>query len=333
MSDQIACPLCDERDSALWWQGPGIDTNPSAKFSLYRCQKCDFGFVYPFPSEKELSELYPQTFYRTFGSEEKVENSLSKILQWFMKSIQGERVKWIKLPTGSKKILDIGAGSGTFLRSAAKIGWEAYGVEPNFPEKAKMEPLKIHRGSLESFQAPAGSLQVITLWHVLEHMTNFRSITHRAGTLLAPDGKIVIAVPNFQSWEAKCFKGNWALFDVPRHLLFFTPDNVRKLLEESGLTIERESYFSSEFSWPITLQSFLNLFCTEPMFLYNFAKRQYRKKDFHQPGKYMQNLILSFLGTVIAFIPITLMSLIPAALRRGNVYMVSATKPMATGSA
>lgn len=132
-----------------------------------------------------------------------------------------------------KNLLDIGCGTGAFLKTAKDDGWEVFGIEPN--EKARDIANKSCEGSvfniekLEVFKAQ--SFDVITLWHVLEHLPNLHAQVLILKTLLKPNGTLVIAVPNYKSYDAKYYKNFWAAYDVPRHLWHFSRESILRLFK------------------------------------------------------------------------------------------------------
>ncbi len=125
-------------------------------------------------------------------------------------------------------LLDIGAGTGDFLFAANASGWKTIGIEPN--EQAKK--LAISKGisfknSLQDFENQ--SFDAITMWHVLEHIPNLDLHIQELKRLLKPNGIIIIAVPNFKSFDAKYYKQFWAAYDVPRHLWHFSKYSIQNL--------------------------------------------------------------------------------------------------------
>lgn len=133
-------------------------------------------------------------------------------------------------------LLDIGAGTGDFLATAQKAGFTVAGVEPN----SKARQLAAHKGvHLE----PALSnlkerqFQVITLWHVLEHLPNLDEQISTIVSLLKADGTLIIAVPNFKSFDAKHYGTYWAGYDVPRHLWHFSKSAMTKLFDKQGMEV------------------------------------------------------------------------------------------------
>jgi len=164
----------------------------------------------------------------------------------------------------TKKLLDLGAGTGDFLITAQEYGFQVVGVEPNEKARrlAEAKGLKLlpdlDKLSSERFQA-------ITLWHVLEHLPNLHGQISSLVQLLEDDGVLVIAVPNFKSWDARHYKSHWAAYDVPRHLWHFSKTAISKLFDPHGMEVVKikpmwfdafyvsllsEKYKGNKFYWP-----------------------------------------------------------------------------------
>ena len=153
-------------------------------------------------------------------------------------------------------LLDIGAGTGFFLRAAKKRGWTVMGIEPNLSART-LANLKTPNTvfEAETLQTlPEKSFNVITLWHVLEHLPNLEEDVKTIQKLLKPNGRIVVAVPNFKSFDAEYFKNFWAAYDVPRHLWHFSQNSISKVFSkvqmesESTLPLVMDAYYVSLLS-------------------------------------------------------------------------------------
>lgn len=138
--------------------------------------------------------------------------------------------------SGNKTLLDVGAGTGDFLAVAKKRGWEICGVEPNEVAQLKATEKNIVLfNDLESL--PHKKFEVITLWHVLEHLPDLEQQISKLVGLLSDSGTLVVAVPNFKSYDASHYKNFWAAFDVPRHLWHFSRNSVQSIFEKHGMKV------------------------------------------------------------------------------------------------
>ena len=135
------------------------------------------------------------------------------------------------------RVLDIGAGTGDFLLEAKNQNWEILGIEPN--DKAKT--IAVGKGikfaeAIEKLES--NSFDVITMWHVLEHVPDVEHQVAELKRLLKPSGTIIIAVPNFKSYDANHYKEFWAAYDVPRHLWHFSKTAIEKLFDKQNMNLE-----------------------------------------------------------------------------------------------
>jgi SAM-dependent methyltransferase len=138
-----------------------------------------------------------------------------------------------KLLKGEGVLMDVGAGTGDFLKYAQERGWEAYGVEPDDQarERAHQKGVSVYK-SLAVQKQPA--YDVISFWHVFEHLRSLEESIDEISAALKPGGHLVIAVPNYKSLDAKFYKEHWAAFDVPRHLWHFSRDSIKHLFTPKG---------------------------------------------------------------------------------------------------
>lgn len=135
-----------------------------------------------------------------------------------------------------KTLLDLGAGTGDFLITAQNSDFTVTGIEPNAKARKLAEQKGVHLlGSLN--EVSGQKFQAITLWHVLEHLPNLDEQITTLANLLEEDGVLVIAVPNFKSFDAKHYKSYWAAFDVPRHLWHFSKTSIEKLFAPHQLEV------------------------------------------------------------------------------------------------
>ena len=134
------------------------------------------------------------------------------------------------------KILDIGAGTGDFLLECKNQNWNILGIEPNEKAKATAIGKGITFGETIE-QLESNSFDVITMWHVLEHVPDVEHQVAELKRLLTPSGTIIIAVPNFKSYDANHYKSNWAAYDVPRHLWHFSKIAIEKLFEKQNMNL------------------------------------------------------------------------------------------------
>jgi 2-polyprenyl-3-methyl-5-hydroxy-6-metoxy-1,4-benzoquinol methylase len=135
-------------------------------------------------------------------------------------------------------LLDIGAGTGDFLVAAKQSNWKVTGIEPSQTalNKARLKSIDLYSNIT---QLPDGTFDVITLWHVLEHLPELDKQISSICNLLNSNGTLIVAVPNFKSYDAKFYKQHWAAYDVPRHLWHFSKTSITKLFKPYNLKLVR----------------------------------------------------------------------------------------------
>jgi len=196
-------------------------------------------YTHPKPSDEELKAFYPQEGYISHSNQLK---SLFDFLYHVVRYFSLRRKVRLTTPFKSKggALLDIGAGTGYFIRAAKRSGWSVKGIEPNTVARgianAKDANTVFSEKTVSSLKA--ASYDVITLWHVLEHLPNMEQDLKMFKRLLKPNGRIIVAVPNFNSFDALYFKGFWAAYDVPRHLWHFSKESIPKVFSKIHMTLE-----------------------------------------------------------------------------------------------
>ena len=203
-------------------------------FELHHNPEYDLLITFPKPSIEKLPSYYESEDYisHTDGKRTLFERMYHLIKNIALKN----KVKLINAQSEKGTLLDIGAGTGDFLVGAKKEGWQTTGIEPS--EKAKA--IAISKGvnfSDNLSELESNSFDVITMWHVLEHVPNLEEYIIELKRLLKPTGTIVIAVPNFKSFDAQYYGKFWAAYDVPRHIWHFSKTAIEKLFSEKELRL------------------------------------------------------------------------------------------------
>ena len=195
-------------------------------FDLHHNPEFDLLITYPKPSLEELPSYYESEDYISHTDGKR---SLFEKLYQFIKNIAlKNKLKLINSQSQKGKILDIGAGTGDFLVVAKKDGWEITGIEPG--EKPRNIAIQKGVSFVNNLSDLAdNSFDVITMWHVLEHVPDLDLQIKEIKRLIKPNGSILIAVPNFKSFDANYYGKFWAAFDVPRHLWHFSKTAIEKL--------------------------------------------------------------------------------------------------------
>lgn len=224
------CPICNS---------PEIKTMLTCKdnfatgeeFNIYKCGQCGFAFTQDFPSEKEIGRYYESPDYISHTDTDKgIINSLyHQARKIALKSKSKIILKYAAVKTGS--LLDIGCGTGYFLDRMRHLKWIITGIEQSESvRKTAKEKFDIDvQDSEYLFQIQEKRKDVLTMWHVLEHMEHLDKVVSQLHNILKDDGIIAIALPNKDSYDAAHYKKDWAAYDVPRHLWHFSPLDFEQL--------------------------------------------------------------------------------------------------------
>lgn len=226
------------------------------QFQIWHCDTCTLRFTQDVPDEMSIGPYYKSQDYISHSDDAKgIINSLYKKVRVFT---LGQKRKLIQKFSNNKTgdILDVGSGTGAFVNEMKRHGWVVSGLEPD-PDARKVakEKYGINLGNIEQlYTLPPATFDVITMWHVLEHVHRLQDCVAQLKKLLKPGGTIFIAVPNYTSKDAVMYREYWAAYDVPRHLYHFSPYAMEKLMNRHGLKIQKflpmwfDSYYVSMLS-------------------------------------------------------------------------------------
>jgi 2-polyprenyl-3-methyl-5-hydroxy-6-metoxy-1,4-benzoquinol methylase len=214
-------------------------------FELEYDSKTDMLVTKPIP--QDLEKYYDPNNY--ISHSDSGNGLLEKIYQTVKKYTLNNKVKLINEYTiEEKKLLDIGCGTGEFLISAKNKNWETVGVELNdiARKKAIDKKLEIFK-SLDDLNDQ--KFDVITLWHVLEHLPNLDKQINKIASLLNKNGTLIIAVPNYKSYDAQYYKEYWAAYDTPRHLWHFSQNAIKSIFKNKKIEVVKTlpMYFDSYY--------------------------------------------------------------------------------------
>jgi 2-polyprenyl-3-methyl-5-hydroxy-6-metoxy-1,4-benzoquinol methylase len=197
----------------------------------------EFEMLVTSPVPENLDSYYDSHAYISHSNQKR---GIFEKTYGFVKSIALQRklklINSFDLP--GKSLLDIGAATGDFLATCKQGGWGIKGIEPN--QKARSIAFQQGIELLENNEGlKKNSFDVITLWHVLEHIENLSEFISQLNDLLKDNGRIVIAVPNYKSFDAEYYKEFWAAYDVPRHLWHFSKESIVKLFSKENIVVDQ----------------------------------------------------------------------------------------------
>ena len=224
------CPVCN--NDALNLSLHCTDYSLTQEhFEIIECPNCTLRLTFPIPTIDKIAPYYNFTDY--ISHTDINEGWMNKLYHKIRKRTLAQKTNWIQsLFTGFKgNILEIGAGTGAFANAMNNKGWNVTALEPDENTRKRAKDIyKINLLPIESlYNLPDNSFDVITLWHVLEHVHDLNGYFNAFHKLLKPNGRLIIAVPNYTSLDAKFYKSIWAAYDVPRHLYHFSPKSMGSL--------------------------------------------------------------------------------------------------------
>jgi 2-polyprenyl-3-methyl-5-hydroxy-6-metoxy-1,4-benzoquinol methylase len=239
-------------------------------YNVYFCEMCKVGVTIPIPSSSELSSLYSSGTYRSAGGKRFV--GLMEKGVYLARQLRRKRIEKYKR---NGRILDIGSGRGVFLDVMRKYGWKVAGTEYN-KETAesinKSYNINIVTGNPGDWGFPPGSFDVVTMNHVLEHMSDPEIAIGECSRLLEKGGLLVVAVPNITSLQSTLGKKLWFHLDIPYHLYHFSEEGLSSLLEKYNFRMLKTRRFDLEYNPFGWLQTLLNLTGIRKNLLYNLLK-------------------------------------------------------------
>ena len=228
-----ACPICRSTSFTLLLTAEDY-TSTGESFNIVKCAGCNFTITNPRPDKISIGRYYQS---ETYISHSGGGQSLIQIYRFARRITVQWKLRLVNKYKSNGKALDYGCGTGAFLFKLQSNGWSVTGVEPSIEAREKASNLlriPIYP-SLENIDHT--TFDIITLWHVLEHVHDLENTLATLRSLLNDDGTIFIAVPNHESQDATKYKAFWAGYDVPRHLWHFSKDTMSKLLDNAGLSV------------------------------------------------------------------------------------------------
>ncbi|MBQ7878228.1 MAG: class I SAM-dependent methyltransferase [Bacteroidaceae bacterium] len=211
-------------------------------FEVCECEDCSFVFTQGIPDEKSIGRYYESPAY--ISHSDTSAGLVNKLYHAARSIMLRRKVALVKKLTMLRegKILDYGAGTGYFARAMKDAGWSVTAIEKSEnARKYSMETFNFEMLSEENFTClPQESFDVISMWHVMEHIQNLDAFWMQLSLLLDESGVLIVAVPNIKSYDAEYYREHWAAYDVPRHLWHFSPGTMQRLGKKHGFILERQ---------------------------------------------------------------------------------------------
>ena len=265
---EVTCPICKSGQLSILIK----HANKTDKtYNVFFCKMCNVGVTIPIPSPSELSSLYSSGTYRSASGKRFV--GLVETWVYFARQLRRKRIEKYKR-TG--RILDIGCGRGVFLDVMRKHGWKVAGTEYNKETAESINKnynINIVTGDPGDWGFPPESFDVVTMNHVLEHMSAPESAIGECSRLLEKGGLLVVAVPNITSLQSAMGKHLWFHLDIPYHLYHFSEEGLASLLEKYNFNLLKIRRFDLEYNPFGWLQTLFNLTGIRKNFLYNILKK------------------------------------------------------------
>lgn len=233
------CPCCGSAavDPAL----SAKDHTVSGEiFEIWHCFDCTARFTQRVPDQHGIGPYYQSAAYVSHSDTQKgLINRLYHMVR--NRTLQGKRTLVQNVTEKSSgSLLDVGAGTGAFSHTMQQAGWNVTALEPD--DTARKNALNKYGLALQSpdelFNLPGAHFDAITMWHVLEHVHDLQGYLTQFATILKKDGKLIIAVPNYTSYDANAYGAFWAAYDVPRHLYHFSPKSMELLGNAKGFSLK-----------------------------------------------------------------------------------------------
>jgi SAM-dependent methyltransferase len=238
-ADNNPCRLCGGKSQQTILYD--IITRYDDRFALNQCDNCALVTTKPMPSDKILQHYYDRDYWQSFQS--KKSTSLDTLYRWRMAPIVSTIRKHTKYDS---KILDWGCGDGSLIRLLRKFGLHCFGIDAYMKD---LNDPQISSTAIEKADFPHEYFDIITCFHVLEHLADPLTSVKHALMLLKKGGLIIVEVPNLDSVGFQIFRHRWQPLEVPTHLNHFTPATLQKMFEAAGnILIEKKEFFSHRIS-------------------------------------------------------------------------------------
>lgn len=249
--ERIACPLCGAHDEAPVLVASDLIFKKPGSYALVRCNACGLEYVNPRPTPAALGAHYPDDYFG-YSKHEDAPGWMRPFLEAMARDISLRRIRYLERVTGKIQprweLLDVGCGPNRLLVDVKKErGCVGTGLDFKPEMVAHVRDvlrMPIVQGTIESAHLAAGRFDVVWMMEYLEHEPDPRGVLAEARRIIRPGGHLALELPHIAAWPARLFGRYWWNLDVPRHLVFFTPDTLRRALDAAGFELVRTQPFT-----------------------------------------------------------------------------------------
>jgi SAM-dependent methyltransferase len=255
------CPVCSNSSTAPALAGSDVLFETTTKeFKLNACPLCNCLFLNPLPDDREIAGFYPSQYWWSASRPtflKRAESLYRRVaLHGHVAFITSAARRW-KAGT-PLRLLDVGCGSATLLGQMKKRNFDVLGVDTSAEAAqvaAEENGVRVVLGTLQNAGLETSSFDLVTLFHVMEHVTNPRDVLDEVRRILKPRGTVVLQVPNIDSWQFRWFGAKWYGLDIPRHVIDYSRQSIVNLLEHCGFHIVRIRHFNLRDNAPALVSS------------------------------------------------------------------------------
>lgn len=314
---RIACAICGVSETRAVFAEP---RGPARDYPVVRCEKCGLVFQEFLRGKDDLDAAQAAAYAaptRRFHAP----------FEWMVRQFRMARVRLCeRLVASPARVLDVGCGRGLFLRLLARRGHQVRGTELSAATAANTHPdVPVDVGEFRPGHYAPGSFDLVSIWHVLEHDQEPAAALAAAHEALVPGGALLLAVPNYASFQARLGGEQWFHLDLPRHVFQFTPQTLTRLLCDAGFEIELCRTGQWEMDPFGLLQTVLNRAGLRPNGLYDSVRSNPQVRE---------DLSWLYRACMLALFPLGMLAALPVSLAcrlagRAGTLIVVARKPRA----
>ena len=316
----MSCPVCLNPATAPALTGTDLLFETTAKtFTLNSCAACHCLFLNPMPDTDEIAGFYPAQYWWS-GSRPGLLKKLEAIYRRM--ALRGH-VSFITKAAANRRgldLLDVGCGSASLLGLMKQRGFRVMGVDFSSEAAAVARSengVQVVTGSLGEAAFPEKSFDIVTLFHVMEHVTNPRDVLKEVARILKPDGSVILQVPNIDSWQFRMFGAKWYGLDIPRHVIDYSREAMLRLLSDAGFTPHRIRHFNLRDNAPALVSSLFP--SLDPV---SRAVR-HRRNNVRESAPAAWSRHLAYLSLVVCSYPAAILE---SACGRGATVMIEARR-------